>query len=284
MESLLQETERKATTGDPIAMIHLSRWLYRGEQGLGQNRELSFDWAKKAADLGNPEAQRMTGLKLEYGDGVRKDRVKAFEWYRKAYENGDPECCYQLATFFEGQKGMEAHLPTAIAYYEEGARRGCGASQYQLAFLCLMGRGVTRNPARALDLLEESGRNGIPSAFEVLGRLYLQGREAPRDPETAFDCFTRALEFFDVDDAIAIGDSPIYYALCLLTGTGCVQNRKLGREVLQVAADAENPVAREVLAERVIRNPQIQECFGFDATEAFRKTGKGEWDISGLLR
>ncbi len=265
-------------------MIHLSRWLYRGEQGVTANRELSFDWAKKAATLGNAEAQRMTGLKLEYGDGTGKDRVKAFEWYRKAYENGDPECCYQLATFFEGQKGMEAHLPTAIAYYEEGARRGCGASQYQLAFRHLMGRGVPRDPVRALDLLEESGRNGIPSAFEALGRLYLQGRETPRDADMAFDCFTRGLEFFDVDDAIALGDCPIYYALCLLTGTGCGQDRKLGREVLQVAANAGNPVALDVLAEGVIRNPQIQECFGFDTIESFRKTGKGDWDISRLLR
>jgi TPR repeat protein len=284
MESLLKETERKAASGDPIAMIHLSRWMYRGEQGVAANRELSFDWAKKAASLVNAEAQRMTGLKLEYGDGVGKDRVKAFEWYRKAYENGDPECCYQLATFFEGQKGMEAHLPTALAYYEEGARRGCGASQYQLAFRHLMGRGVARDPVRAVELLDESGRNGIPSAFEALGRLYLQGREVPRDAGMAFDYFTRALEFFDVDDAIAIGDCPIYYALCLMTGTGCAENRKLGREVLQVAAGAENPVARDVLAERVIRNPQIQECFGLDPVENSRKNGKTDWDIAHLLR
>lgn len=283
MESLLQETERKAAEGDAVAMIHLSRWLYAGEEGLAVDHQKSFEWALRAATAGSPEGQRMTGLKLEYGSGTRKDAAKAFEWYRKAYEGGDAEACYQLATYFEGQKGMEAHLPTAIAYYQEGAARGCGASQYQLAFRHLTGQGVKRDPVKALDLLEESGRNGIPAAFEVLGRLYLQGRDAPRNPDMAFDCFTRALEFFDVDTTIAAGDSPIYYALCLLTGTGCVENRKLGREVLQVAASAENPIAQQVLAERAIKNPQIQACFGFDTTESFRKSGKADWDISHLL-
>lgn len=283
MDSLLQETQNKAAEGDATAMIHLSRWYYSGEEGLTPDHVKSYEWAQKAALTGNAAAQRMVALKLEYGDGVKKDMVKAFEMYRKAYEGGDAEACYQLATFFEGTKGMEAHLPTAIAYFEEGARRGCGSSQYQLAFRYLMGKGVERNPARALDLLEESGRNGVPSAFEVLGRLYLQGREAPKDADMAFDCFTRALEFFDVDVSIAVGDCPVYYALCLLTGTGCAENRKLGREVLQVAAGAENPIARELLVERVVKNPQIQACFGFDGNEAFKKSGKADWDISHLL-
>jgi TPR repeat protein len=283
METLLQEMERKAGEGDPIAMVHLSHWSYRGEQGMSVNPQQSFEWARRAAEKNLPEGQRMMGLKLEYGDGVKKDMVKAFELYRKAYENGDAEACYQLATYFEGAKGMEAHLPTAIAYYEEGAKRGCAASQYQLAFRYLIGKGVTRNPARAIELLEDSGRNGEPSAFEVLGRIYLQGRDIRKDPHVAYDYFTRALEFFDVDDAIAIGDCPVYYALCLLTGTGCPENRKLGREVLQVAASAQNPVAQQILVERVVKNPQIQSCFGFDALEVMKKGGKPDWDISHLL-
>jgi TPR repeat protein len=283
METLLQEMERKAGEGDPIAMVHLSHWYYRGEQGLGASPQQSYEWARRAADKNLPEGQRMAGLKLEYGEGVKKDMVKAFELYRKAYEGGDAEACYQLATYFEGAKGMEAHLPTATAYYEEGAKRGCGSSQYQLAFRYLMGKGVPRNPQRAVELLEESGRNGVPSAFEVLGRIHLQGRDASKDAHMAFDYFTRALEFFDIDDAIAVGDCPIYYALCLLTGTGCAEDRKLGREVLQVAATAQNPVAQQILVERVVKNPQIQACFGVDALEAIKKTGKTDWDISHLL-
>jgi TPR repeat protein len=284
MDSLLQKTQKKAEAGDPAAMIELSRWHYTGEQGLAADRAKSYEWANKAALTGNAEAQRMVALKLEYGDGVKRDVVKSFEMYRKAYEGGDAEACYQLATFFEGAKGMEAHLPTALAYYEEGARRGSGSSQYQLAARYLLGTGVAPDQPRALSLLEESGRNGVPSAYEVLGRLYLQGGAAPKNAGLAFDFFTRALEFFDIDKAIAVGECPVYYALCLLTGTGCVENRKLGREVLQLAASAENPVAREVLADRVVRNPHMQACFGFnDGPQASRTTGKAEWDISHLL-
>lgn len=283
MDSLLQETQKKADKGDVTAMMNLSRWHYSGEQGLALDRRKSYEWAQKAALTGNAEAQCMVALKLEGGDGVQRDMVKAFEMYRKAYEGGDAEACYQLAIFFEGAKGMEAHLPTAIAYYEEGARRGSGSSQYQLAARYLFGKGVGRDLARALKLLEESGNNGVASAFEVLGRLYLQGNAAPKNTGMAFDFFTRALEFFDIDKAIAIGECPIYYALCLLTGTGCAENRKLGMEVLQLAAGAENPVAREVLADRIVRNPHMQACFGFDGAEAYRKSGKAEWDISHLL-
>lgn len=284
METLLQETQTKADQGDTTAMIHLSRWYYQGKEGLERSFEKSFEWALKGAEANDPIAQRLVAQKFEHGEGTAPDPQKAFNWYRKAYEGGDSDACYHLATYFEGGKGMEPHQPTALAYYEEGAKRGCGNSQYSLAFRLLTGKGVERNPARALDLLEESGQNGVPSAFEQLGRLYLQGRDVPKDPGMAFDCFSRALAYFEVDPAITVGDCAIYYALCLLTGTGCSKNEKLGREVLQVAANANNPIAREVLIERVVRNPQIQSCFGFDSNEAFRKRGSGDWDISQLLK
>jgi TPR repeat protein len=285
MESLLKETEARALGGDTSAMIHLAQWYYTGEKGLTRSPLKSLEWILKGAEAGDPIAQRIAGMKVEHGEGTKKDPARAFEWYRRAYEGGDAAACYYLGTFFEGDnKGMEPHLPTAIAYFEEGAKRGCGLSQFNLAYRALSGIDMPRNPMRALELFEEAGRNGVPAAHETLGRLYLEGEAVPRDPDMAFDCFTRALEYFDIDPAISAGDCPIYYALCLLTGTGCTKNLSLGREVLDVAAAAGNLNAAQVLKERSIDNPQILGCFGFGGVPGARDAARKTWDISHLIK
>lgn len=283
MTDVLQDTLIKAEGGDIDAMKLMSKWYYLGWETLRPSAEKSLEWAMRAAEAGDAEAQRIVGTKTEFAEGTQKDMLGAFAWYKKSYDGGDADACFNLAQFFEGRKGVEAHLPTAMAYYEEGARRGSSRCQYHLALRCLTGRGVPRDPVRAMDLFEHAGQGGMPGAWEYMGMLYLEGRDVPRDPSMAFDCFTRAIAFFDYDDMISIGNTPVYYALCLMTGTGCDRNVEDGRKALRTAAVAGNPAARQILATKKVSDPTVQACFGFDANEQFNKTGDIDWDISALL-
>lgn len=64
-----------------------------------QNFTRAFAYFKKAAELGNPEAQRFTGLLLFQGKGCTKDRKLAGQWLRKAASQGDPEAQKILKDF-----------------------------------------------------------------------------------------------------------------------------------------------------------------------------------------
>lgn len=142
---------------------------------------------------------------------------------------------------------------------------------------------MQRDAVRAMDLFEQAGQGGMPGAWEYMGMLYLEGRDVPRDPSMAFDCFSRAIAFFDFDDMVSIGNTPVYYALCLLTGTGCEKNVAEGRETLKIAAGAGNPAAEQIMATKKVGDPAVQACFGFDTNAQFNKSGNIDWDISALL-
>ena len=47
-----------------------------------------MQWLRKAAKLGEPEAQFELAERYEHGDGARKNRRHALAWYRKAAEAG----------------------------------------------------------------------------------------------------------------------------------------------------------------------------------------------------
>jgi len=64
-----------------------------------RNYTRAFAYFKKAAELGNPEAQRFTGLMLFQGKGCAKDRSLAGQWLRKAASQGDTEAQKILKSF-----------------------------------------------------------------------------------------------------------------------------------------------------------------------------------------
>ena len=53
-------------------------------------------WYKRAADLGDVDAQYRMGWCLEHGVGVERDRVKAIEWYTAAAGHGDVDATDRL--------------------------------------------------------------------------------------------------------------------------------------------------------------------------------------------
>ena len=49
----------------------------------------AVDWYRKAADVGDPNAQFNLGYCYWTGDGVKKDTDEAVKWFRKAAEQGN---------------------------------------------------------------------------------------------------------------------------------------------------------------------------------------------------
>ena len=55
-------------------------------------------WFRKAANLGNADAQNNLGHCYFYGLGVTEDIPQAIEWYRKAANKGNADAQYSLVS------------------------------------------------------------------------------------------------------------------------------------------------------------------------------------------
>lgn len=74
---------------------------YQSGTGVAKNETKAFEWAKKAANMGNTAAMRtLTTMHLE-GIGVEKSWSRAAQWIRNAANKGDTMAMNTLAQFYE---------------------------------------------------------------------------------------------------------------------------------------------------------------------------------------
>lgn len=72
-----------AAQGDAIARLTLGRMHLRGE-GVPQNSFAAFDWHRKVAEQGNPDAQYEFGVMVRDGVGTAADGQLALQWFKRA--------------------------------------------------------------------------------------------------------------------------------------------------------------------------------------------------------
>ena len=65
-------------------MYCLASSYYFGDNLVEKNVRQAFIYAKKAADLGNPNACQLTSYMLEYGEGCNVDPKEAKKYAKKA--------------------------------------------------------------------------------------------------------------------------------------------------------------------------------------------------------
>lgn len=95
--------ERAAEQGNPYAQKMLGD-LYEQGRGVPKNLKLSADWREKSANRGNTEAQLMLGKMYLNGEGVNQDLGKAEEWLSRASIAGNSEAQFLLGRLYYGQK------------------------------------------------------------------------------------------------------------------------------------------------------------------------------------
>ena len=63
--------------------------MYLTGLGLARDDQEALKWYRKAADLGDSNAQYSLGVLYAQGRGVSMDEALALDWYRKAAEQGN---------------------------------------------------------------------------------------------------------------------------------------------------------------------------------------------------
>lgn len=93
--------EKSAELGNPKASYLMGRALSH------KDGKAAYNWLKKAADAGLPQAMANQGVCCLLGLGVPKDKKKGMELIDKAYASGNPNTLYDIAIWYmQGNAGL----------------------------------------------------------------------------------------------------------------------------------------------------------------------------------
>ena len=161
----------------------------------------AYDYAKKAAKLGNKDGYFGIGMAFEKGYGVEeKDKKEAIYWYKKAAKNGHIRGQLKLAQLIRfdnpdeavfwlekaadsgnatamnniGYMWAKGHLSTfgnnseAFKWYMKAAELGDKSGQYNVCLSLYYGKGVAKNKQTAQKWCQRAVDQGYKKAESLL--------------------------------------------------------------------------------------------------------------------
>jgi len=130
-----------------------------------------------------PSVEKELKLANDYlsGHGVRKDEKQAAYWYERAAEAGDPMAQKQIGYFYEVGIGVPADPMRAVHWYQLAVAGGLASAKTNLGVAYLWGTGVSVDAQLAAQLFREAANKGDGRAATYLGNLYYSGRGLPLD-------------------------------------------------------------------------------------------------------
>lgn len=142
---------------------------------MKDNRK-SFEWARKAADLGSVEGLSYMGLLYYHGEGAPHDEKKGLKYLEEAAEKSDETAMLLGQIFFE-RKEYDKAIKYSVTYAEKGNE----SSQYLMGLMYANGNGVERNIEIAKSWMCKAAEQGNERAKEWLeeNEASRSGRDMP---------------------------------------------------------------------------------------------------------
>lgn len=249
---------------DPRAINDLAVYYIEGT-GCLQDIDMAYALFKKAADLGDPHAQRNYALSIEANDpklaykymimsanqknrdamndlgvyykegiGTNKSLDKAQEWFKKSADMADENGCRNYANLMVDKNPKEA-----FKYMSFSANKGNGDALYELGQFYKYGIGVDKDNDKYLENLKNSAYAGNKKAMKEYALLSTE-----TNPKDAFLFMQECAFDGDVEAMVYLGD--FYYQ-----GTGSIENKEAAKEWYKEAADEGNSYAQRCYAELV---------------------------------
>lgn len=142
---------------------------------LDKNPELTFKYAKLAADAGDVESIWLLSELLLKGNGCKQDIALAEQYMMKAYNAGFESALLSFAWMRLTGEGAAKNVPRGIELLELGTKDGCPDVTAMLAGLYEDGKFVKQDRAKAIGLWELAAKNGHYPAFGKLIKAYSRG-------------------------------------------------------------------------------------------------------------
>ena len=186
----LEKIKYSASKNNIKAMIFLGQSYYTG-QYVTKDKIQSFSWYKKAADLGDPDAQYNVGIMYGNGDGIPKNYKLSFDMLKSSAESGNINALMSIANRYDaGSYGVNRDIERAFNLYSIAADIGYSEAQYNLGSMYEKGDGTKKNEDKSIEWYTKSAMNGyIPAFYSVAVMNY---KKSHPDKLTAYAWFTIA--------------------------------------------------------------------------------------------
>jgi TPR repeat protein/serine/threonine protein kinase len=170
-----------------------------------QNYAESLKWLRKAADLGNADAENVVGWKYANGEGVNQDEAEAFKWYGKAAEQGNADGQRNLGFAYRDGAGVQTNYTEAINWFHRAADQGDAEAQLDLGAMYASGWGVPKDAVEAVKWYRKSAEQTNAEAQLNLASSYDNGEGVVKDAVEALKWYILAAENGDIIAQCQVG-------------------------------------------------------------------------------
>jgi hypothetical protein len=182
----ITELKNRAQNGEAKAQIELAIRLRDGK-GVTKNDADAMQWAHKAADAGNADAQDFVGFAYLRGAVVKRNTALAIAYFKEAADES-AQAAFNLGQCYFGAQGTEQDCAKALEYWEKAASKGHGRAAAAAAMAFHAGEGIRRDAKKARQLAERAAELGNAGGLVFLGELQFQAG----DMDTAKTNWTKA--------------------------------------------------------------------------------------------
>ena len=177
-----------AEQGDADAQLHVGRCL---EETNASNEEIETAY-RKAAEMGQPEAQCFLGEWYYYGEReLAVDIGETYKWWRKAAERGYYQAQYKMGDCYDFGRGVERDTKEAVKWFKRSASKDYIPAVYALGLCYYFGNGVRKNKKEALKCFKRAAKYDYAEAIYMIGYYYY---DEIVDEEEAIRYYKRAAE------------------------------------------------------------------------------------------
>ena len=154
-------------------------------------------WFRVSAELGEPAAQCMLGMRFQKGEGVERNMAEAVKWYRRAAEESKLHAAFHAAQNNLGEcymkgEGVGQDYAEAVKWYRLAAENGHARAQNNLGKCYEDGTGVEQDYAEAAKWFYKAAVQGDARAQINLAFCYVQGLGVEQDMTEAGKWYRRA--------------------------------------------------------------------------------------------
>lgn len=256
--------ERAAAAGDVAAQLNLGIRLNGGRDRAQQKR--GFDLLSRAAADGRFGGIALGWLAEAYlfGRGVEVDVGKGVGLLLAAdgASEGDAAVPFLLGRAYEdGWEGVEPDPVKAAGYFRRAADLGHPRSAWKLGMAYLNGEGVEQNLRQAATYVKQAAEAGEPDGQISMAVMLALGQGIPEDDAKARTWYRRAAEQGSAHALRGL-------AFMLLTGEGGQADPVTGTAYAELAQEAGDEPAGELLKELGLKKPTAEERRRIDAFKA----------------